>query len=77
MVLACTSGGGAGKPSYPLHELEGLPPENMEALERQIPDSTLEFFDGGHLFLMQDAAAFPRIIKFLSDVLDPGAGTTA
>lgn len=28
MVLACTSSGGAGGASWPLHELAGLPPEN-------------------------------------------------
>jgi 3-oxoadipate enol-lactonase len=164
MVLACTSSGGAGQPSYPLHELEGLPaeerglramelsdtrcdaqwreahpeatarilgmmasraqtgageqgreegmrlqlearshhdtfdrlrelampvylcggrhdgiapPANMEAIDRQIPDSTLEFFEGGHLFLMQDPAAFPRIIEFLNDGPDPVAGIVA
>jgi 3-oxoadipate enol-lactonase len=164
MVLACTSSGGAGKPSYPLHELEGLapeqrglramelsdtrysaqwreahpeatarilemmasraqtgageggreegmrlqlearshhdtfdrlcdlrmpvylcggrrdgiaPPENMEAIERQIPGSTLEFFDGGHLFLMQDPAAFPRIIEFLRNDADLGVAKDA
>ena len=164
MVLACTSSGGDGQPSYPLHELEDLPPEeralrameisdtrcdaqwreahpeatarilemmakraqagageegreegmrlqlearshhdtfdrlrdlpmpvylcggrhdgiappaNMEAIDRQIPDSSLEFFDGGHLFLMQDSAAFPRIIEFLSDGRDPEADRVA
>jgi len=152
MVLACTSSGGAGKASYPLHELSSLAPEergirgmeladtrygaewraehpeaaarllemmasraqigegdpgreegmrlqlearrdhdtydrikdlrmpvylcggkydgiacpeNMEAIQRQIPGSRLEFFEGGHLFLLQDAKAFPRIVEFL------------
>ncbi|MBW2281410.1 MAG: alpha/beta fold hydrolase [Deltaproteobacteria bacterium] len=41
------------------------PPENQKALESRIPDATLEFFDGGHLFLMQDRSAFPRIVEFL------------
>jgi len=40
------------------------PPENMEALQAGIPNSQLEFFEGGHLFLMQDREAFPRIIEF-------------
>ena len=41
------------------------PPDNLQALHARIPDSQLEFFEGGHLFLMQDRAAFPRIIEFL------------
>ena len=42
------------------------PQENMEALARQIPSARLELFDGGHLFLMQDRSAFPRIVEFLN-----------
>ena len=41
------------------------PPENQHALERAIPDAKLELFDGGHLFLMQDRSANPKIIEFL------------
>ena len=41
------------------------PPDNQKALESQIPNNTLEFFDGGHGFLSQDARAFERIIEFL------------
>ena len=41
------------------------PPANMEAIEKQLPNATLELFDGGHLFLMQDQTAFPKIVKFL------------
>jgi 3-oxoadipate enol-lactonase len=40
-------------------------PANLEALQRQIPDARLEFFEGGHLFLMQDPRAFERITAFL------------
>lgn len=152
MVLACTSSGGAGKPSYPLHELQSLPeeerllrslelsdtrcnaawreanpeaaermiefararasagagepgrddgfrlqlearshhdtwdriaklpmpvyiaggehdgiapPENQHAMAAQIPNATLELFDGGHMFLIQDRSAFPKIVAFL------------
>jgi 3-oxoadipate enol-lactonase len=43
------------------------PPANMEAIEKQVPGATLELFDGGHLFLMQDPAAFPKIIRFLKE----------
>ena len=152
LVLACTSSGGAGKPSYPLHELQELPeeerllrsialsdvrcdaawreanptaadgmiafmkarasagasepgreegarlqlgaraghdtwdrlggltmpvyicgghhdgiapPENQHAMAGQIPNAKLELFDGGHLFLMQDRKAYPKIAEFL------------
>ena len=46
------------------------PPANLEALHKQIPDARLEFFEGGHLFLMQDARAFERITAFLQGELD-------
>ena len=29
LVLACTSSGGIGQPSYPLHELEALPAQSV------------------------------------------------
>lgn len=41
------------------------PPSNQEALAGGIPGAELAMFDGGHLFLMQDRAAFPRIVDFL------------
>lgn len=143
LVLACTSSGGAGGASYPLHELEGAPedervrvmlaigdtrfdrawqeanpeeaarlvelarsqrvpyhPRQLEARRRhdtfdrlhriaaptlvaagrydaiapvangraladRIPDARLRVFEGGHLFLLQDPAAFPAIAEFL------------
>ncbi len=40
-------------------------PENQQALHQQIPDSDLEFFNGGHLFVLQDPSAFDRIRDFL------------
>lgn len=47
------------------------PPDNLRAIEGQLRNATLEFFEGGHLFLMQDPAAFPRIVEFLeSDGID-------
>jgi hypothetical protein len=30
-----------------------------------IPGAQLAFFDGGHLFMMQDAAAMPAMLSFL------------
>ena len=143
LVLACTSSGGAGGTSYPLHELEELPdderlrtllglsdvrigrdwqdahpeqaavvlrlagerprpsrlqlqarrghdtydrlaglriptlvaagrhdaiapPANSEALVARLPDADLRVFDGGHLFLLQDPAAYPAVVDFLT-----------
>ena len=43
------------------------PPANMHALQRQIANSTLDFFEGGHLFLIQDRDAFRRISAFLQE----------
>jgi 3-oxoadipate enol-lactonase len=137
LVLACTSSGGAGGSSYPLHDIVDLPAEerariqverydtrglapdlarlvaaraaapltagarkqiaarrghdtadrlgalrlpvlvcggrfdgiapvaNQEALAALIPGARLELFDGGHLFLIQDRAAYPAVIDFL------------
>lgn len=42
------------------------PPPNLEALASRIPGARLEFFDGGHLFLLQDPKAFGAIVDFLS-----------
>lgn len=45
---------------------DGIAPmSNMEALEAQIPGAELEFFEGGHLFLVQDKSAYPHIIQWL------------
>lgn len=41
-------------------------PENLTNLHKQIPDSELMFFEGGHLFFAQDPEAYPRIISFLN-----------
>lgn len=46
------------------------PPANMEAIAAQIPGAKLEFFEGGHLFLMQDRSAYPEIIGFLTEPTD-------
>ncbi len=43
------------------------PPGNLRALQRQIPGSELRFFTGGHLFLIQDKAAYPYIIQWLNE----------
>lgn len=41
------------------------PPENQRALLAALPNATLDFFDGGHLFLIQDRKAFGKIAGFL------------
>jgi len=40
------------------------PPENLRALCGRIPNAQLEFFDGGHGFLLQDPKAYQNIIDF-------------
>ncbi len=40
-------------------------PANLEALHAQIPGSKMEFFEGGHGFLMQDPHAYPAVRSFL------------
>lgn len=41
------------------------PPANLEALAAGIPGAVLRFFDGGHLFVLQDPTALPVIADFL------------
>jgi len=43
-------------------------PANLEAMQRQIPGSRLELFEGGHLFFIQDPRAFEGIVAFLLGV---------
>jgi 3-oxoadipate enol-lactonase len=45
-------------------------PANLDALQRQIPGSRLELFEGGHLFFIQDPRAFDRIVAFLNGDLN-------
>jgi len=45
-------------------------PANLESLQKQIPGSRMELFEGGHLFYIQDALAFERIGAFLRGELD-------
>ena len=42
------------------------PPANSEYLAALIPGARLEMFDGGHIFFLQDPAAMPAIVDFLS-----------
>ncbi len=41
------------------------PMENSELLAARMPDATLQVFEGGHLFMIQDRSSFPAIIDFL------------
>ncbi len=43
------------------------PMENSELIADRIPDATLQVFEGGHIFMIQDRTAFPAIIDFLQD----------
>jgi 3-oxoadipate enol-lactonase len=40
-------------------------PETQERMARQIPGAKLQFFEGGHLFMIQDRAAVPAMTEFL------------
>ncbi len=41
------------------------PVANVNALAEAISGSRVQFFDGGHLFLLQDKAAWPSVVAFL------------
>ena len=40
-------------------------PEAQEKMAARIPGAELRFFEGGHLFLLQDRQAFPAMIAFM------------
>jgi 3-oxoadipate enol-lactonase len=42
------------------------PPANLERLAGRVPAAQLRFFDGGHLFFVQDPQAWPAIVEFLA-----------
>lgn len=42
------------------------PPANGAAIAARIPGAELRTYEGGHLFFLQDAAAYPDIIEFLA-----------
>jgi 3-oxoadipate enol-lactonase len=41
-------------------------PATQETMAARIPGAALQWFEGGHLFMIQDRAAYPAIISFLS-----------
>ena len=45
---------------------DGIAPvPNSEALARRIPRATMQVFEGGHLFLLQDRTEWAAIVRFL------------
>lgn len=42
------------------------PSQNMKNLASRLPNATLEFFEGGHIFLLEDRSAYRAIIEFLT-----------
>jgi pimeloyl-ACP methyl ester carboxylesterase len=42
------------------------PPANSEAIASQIPGAELRLYEGGHLFFLQDRAAYPDLLAFLA-----------
>jgi pimeloyl-ACP methyl ester carboxylesterase len=42
------------------------PPANSEAIGSRIPGAAVRLYEGGHLFFLQDRAAFPDILEFLA-----------
>ena len=42
------------------------PPENLKNLTAALPDARMQLFDGGHMFLLQDPAAWTAILEFLN-----------
>jgi 3-oxoadipate enol-lactonase len=49
-------------------KFDGLsPPANLEVLHAEIPVSKLKFYEGGHLFMLQDPQAVKDVVTFLKD----------
>jgi pimeloyl-ACP methyl ester carboxylesterase len=42
------------------------PPENAEAIAEGIPHAELRFYEGGHVFFLQDAQAIADVMEFLA-----------
>lgn len=60
MVLCCTSSGGAGGASYPLHELAKLGPEDYMTRVLELGDTRWSSGEGG-----RDAARFEKMVEFM------------
>ena len=47
---------------------DGIAPvANSEWMAAHIPDAKLEVYEGGHMFFIQDPAAFPDVVAFLAE----------
>ena len=47
-------------------KFDGVAPvENMQAIADQIESSEIRFYEGGHMFLVQDKKAYPEMIEWL------------
>jgi 3-oxoadipate enol-lactonase len=42
-------------------------PETQARMAGRIPGARLEFFEGGHMFVIQDRTAYPAVIAFLEE----------
>jgi pimeloyl-ACP methyl ester carboxylesterase len=42
------------------------PPENAEKIAELIPQADLRFYEGGHVFFLQDPQAIPDVMEFLT-----------
>jgi 3-oxoadipate enol-lactonase len=42
-------------------------PDTQEKMAERIPSASLQFFDGGHLFMIQDRTAVPAMTAFLTE----------
>jgi 3-oxoadipate enol-lactonase len=42
------------------------PPENSEKIAELIPHADLRFYEGGHIFFLQDPQAIPDVMEFLA-----------
>ena len=40
-------------------------PDAQEKMAARIAGSVLKFYDGGHMFMLQDRAAIPAMVEFL------------
>ena len=50
---------------------DGIAPKaNMQLIQEQIKGAELNFFEGGHMFLIQDKNAYPAIIAWIEAVLN-------
>lgn len=43
------------------------PPDNMVCMAQELPNCELRFYEGGHLFMIQDRRVWPDVIAFLQE----------